>query len=278
MKIAVLSDIHGNLPALQVVLAYIDQWRPDHVIINGDVINRGPCPRACWELVAERLDRDAWQMTLGNHEEYTAAWAKPRPELSGVQAALYQTSRWTFEQLSAETIRTFKQLPQVIELNPCGRGRVVAAHASVDSTTKGVGPWSTDDDIRERMGDPPNVFLTAHTHRFIQRIVDDTLVVNSGSVGCPLDGDIRTGYAQLTWHKGEWNAELVRLDYDRDQAERNFEAVNYEVVCGPSAPLMVREWREARSHIPQWTKIYRDRVVAGEIDAWESVRAYFASL
>ena len=54
MKLAVLSDIHGNWPGLMVVADHIERWQPDLVIVNGDVINRGPNSAACWDFVQQK--------------------------------------------------------------------------------------------------------------------------------------------------------------------------------------------------------------------------------
>ena len=54
MKIAVLADIHGNMPALERVAAHIESWEADQVIVAGDVVNRGPLPRTCLQFVEER--------------------------------------------------------------------------------------------------------------------------------------------------------------------------------------------------------------------------------
>ena len=77
MKLAVLSDIHGNWPALEAAAADIDAWQPDLVVVNGDVVNDGPRSLECWNYVAGRRNRDGWVVLRGNHEEYVAEWLDP---------------------------------------------------------------------------------------------------------------------------------------------------------------------------------------------------------
>ncbi len=67
MKVAVLSDVHGNLPALRTVIADIDAWSPDLVVVGGDIINRGPLSGECLDLLVERQAADGWHLLRGNH-------------------------------------------------------------------------------------------------------------------------------------------------------------------------------------------------------------------
>ena len=79
MKLAVLADIHANLAALQRVVEDIDAWRPDVVVVGGDVVNRGPQPAECLAFVLERQRTHGWRTVLGNHEEYVIQQAGPNP-------------------------------------------------------------------------------------------------------------------------------------------------------------------------------------------------------
>lgn len=275
LKVAVLSDIHGNLPALRAVLADVDAWQPDRVIVNGDVINRGPRPADCWAIVHERMINAGWDITLGNHEEYTLEWDKPRPDLSAVDRDMFRTSHWTYEQLDADAIKQLRRLPLSVTITAPDGTHLRAQHASLRGTSDGVGPWTTDDELRAKIEPAPDVFVTSHTHRLFQRRLDATLVVNSGSVGCPLDGDVRATYARLVWD-GAWTADLLRVPYDRAATQRDFDAVAWLEIAGASAHLLYREWLDARSYFPTWVRLYNDRVKVGLLTPREAIAAYFA--
>ena len=77
MKIAVLADIHANYIALQTVAYHVDAWRPDYVIVAGDVVNRGPRPQECLEFILEKQLAKDWRLIRGNHEDYVIEQAKP---------------------------------------------------------------------------------------------------------------------------------------------------------------------------------------------------------
>lgn len=275
MKLAVLSDIHGNLPALQTVLDDMDAWGPDQVVVNGDVVNRGPKSAECWQIIADRMQSQGWLMTRGNHEEYTVGWAEPRPGLSDAELDMFQSSRWTYQQLPSTAIDTLKALPDSHQMTLHG-STIRFNHASPRGTQDGIGPWNSDAEIREKMAPAPDIFFTAHTHRTFVRQVDQTQVVNSGSVGVPLDGDPRASYIRMSWQDG-WHIEPVRLAYDREQTQRDFDATAYCDVCGSTGVLLYLEWRDARSYVPMWGRTYGERIQLGQMMPKQAVAEYLAS-
>ena len=104
------------------------------------------------------------------------------------------------------------------------------------------------------------------------RTIDETLVVNVGSVGLPFDGDPRVSYARLTWQHDHWDAEIVRLDYDRAQADRDFDETGFSDQIGPLARLIRVELAQARSQLGEWSRDYEAAVVAGQMSMAESVK------
>ena len=278
MKIAILSDIHGNVPALEAVMVHIERWQPDQVIVNGDIVNRGPLSADAWQLISKKRDQEGWLVTRGNHEDYVVAWREPTDHFDDIQKLLYQTSIWTYEQLSADAIIELATLPMEISLFAPDGSELRATHASMGDNKNGMVPWNSADEIRAKIGTPPAVFVTSHTHRFFERRVDETLIVNSGSVGVPLDGSHLTGYAQVRWEKGHWSAELIRLQYDRTRTKADFTKTNFQQVGGPTAKLMYLEWLQARSHIALWSQEYHPLIVTKAVTPWDAVKAYFASL
>lgn len=280
MKIAILSDIHGNYPALCAVLNHLEHWRPDFVLVLGDIVNRGPRSRECWQLIREQRDREGWRVLLGNHEEYVLEQASPSAPLEGPKAEIMRVSRWTMEQLGAEAVQALRVLPFSLELALNGHVRwpVRAAHGSMLGTREGIYPFSTAAEMRAKAGTPlPAVFCVGHTHQPLVREVGEMLVVNAGAVGLPFDGDPRASYAQLTWYHDRWHGAIVRLEYDRAQAERDFYETGFLEGAGPLARLILRELQLARGQIYSWAQQYERAVLAGELSLAQSVERFLAA-
>lgn len=277
MKLAVLADIHGNYVALQAVAAHIEAWRPDLVIVGGDVVNRGPRPLACLDFVLEKQQTAGWRLVRGNHEDYVIVHNKPGAPRSGPLFDIHKTAYWTYGQLGGD-VSALETMPfQQSDFTPDG-GEVRVVHASMRGTRDGIFPKTTDDDLRRKIAPPPRLICVGHTHWPLIRTIDETLVVNVGSAGLPFDGDPRVSYAQLTWQQGQWQAEIIRLDYDRTQAERDFFDTGFMADSGPLAPLILNELRTARPRLYRWTVEYEAMILAEDITAETAVERFLGDL
>lgn len=270
MKIAVLTDIHANQPAMEAVSQHLEVWRPDRIAVGGDIVNRGPHPVECLTFVQDKIQQENWQVVQGNHEEYVISQAAPDAPRSGPAFDLLRHSYWTYQRLNGQ-LADLERMPfQVSIAGPDGR-EVRIVHASMRGNRDGIYPETTDQELRQKIAPAPAVLVVGHTHHPLIRQVDQTLVVNAGSVGAPFDGDRRASYAQLTWHGGRWQAEIVRLEYDLRQAEQAFFDSGYIIEAGPVARLMMAEFRKARPHIFTWYRRYEEDILGGRITVGEAV-------
>jgi len=271
MKIAVLADIHANYPALQTVSEHIEKWQPDVVIVNGDTVNRGPRPRECLQFVQNKEANQGWVILRGNHEDYVISQAEvTAPEGDPVYES-YRMAMWTYLQLNGNVADLTRMPGQHEVITPDG-SILRAVHASMRGNRDGIYTFTTDEELAQQIAPAPAVFVTSHTHRPLQRQLNGTLVVNTGAVGLPFDGDWRAAYAQLTWHKGAWQSELIRLQYDRAQADRDIETSGYLEGGGPLIKLVRHELATARSQIHRWAEKYPDIVLSGQMTMDETVR------
>jgi predicted phosphodiesterase len=283
MKIAVIADIHANLVALQTVLEDVEHWRPDQVVVAGDIVNRGPRPAECWKIVQEKVRKAGWLLVRGNHEDYVLSHDEPGAPRSGPWFEVNRASYWTYSQLNGE-VTELRAMPSHQSLVDPDGNELLFYHGSFLGIRDGIYPETDDSALRKKIGldqrapkSPPlALFCVGHTHRALTRRLDDVLVVNAGSAGLPFDRDARCAYARLTWSRQHWNAEIVRLKYDRAQAERDFELGGYLEGGGPLARLVLHELQCACSHLYTWALHYQERALQGEISVAESVQRHLA--
>jgi predicted phosphodiesterase len=273
LKLAILADIHANFPALEAVLEDIQSWGPDRVIAAGDIINRGPRPMDCLELIDDKVQSDGWTILRGNHEEYVLYHEQPDASKNGPEFEVHLASFWTYKKLTA-AMPMLHNLPLTYSLPDPNGEEVRITHASMGGIRDGIYPSMSDEKLRCKIGDPPVLFCVGHTHIPLVRRLEGTLVVNVGSAGLPFDSDTRPSYAQLTWRCGIWEAEIVRIQYDFQQAEDDFFTSGYLEEAGPLAFLVLLELRQARSYLYQWAHYYQQQVLAGDISMEQSVKDY----
>ena len=161
---------------------------------------------------------------------------------------------------------------------PDGR-EVRVVHGSMISNRDGIYPETENKSLYHKAGfedeqQHPAVFCVGHTHRPLIRRLDDAVVVNVGSAGLPFDGDIRPSYAQITYHRGQWRANIVRVDYDHSKAVKDFQTTGYLTSAGPLSQLVMIELRDARSLLYYWAEKYQQRVLAGDITMHDSVQDF----
>ncbi|MBK8430784.1 MAG: metallophosphoesterase [Chloroflexi bacterium] len=277
MKIAVLSDIHGNLPALEAVTADIAAWQPDVVVVNGDVINRGPSNLACLQWVLRHQREAGWVLLRGNHEDYVLTSADPTIPRTGPKFELRQFSEWTYQQVGTELMQELAAMPDRFGWRAPDGSTFLAMHGTVQGNRVGIYPQTTDEEIRPLIAPAPSLFVTAHTHRALIRQVGHTTVVNIGSAGLPFDENQQVGYGRFTWTASAgWQAEVRRLDYDRQRAELDMVTTGFLDEAGPFAPLVLVELRLALGLIGRWAKQYEADFLQGEFGLAESVGWYLA--
>jgi putative phosphoesterase len=270
MRIAVLADIHANLPALEAVIADLEIIQPDQVIVAGDFQNRGPDPRA----VYERLRKLEWPLLRGNHEDYVIQQSGSIGVAHVVDLYAWQPARWTAEKVP-ETIPFLRALPISIQLTGPDGSFVCIAHGSPRSNAEGFFPSTGEAKAYAMLGEPmPKMLCCGHTHIPLQRQVGPTQVFNVGSVGFPFDGDLRAAYGVLDWTEGEWSTELRRVPYPVETVVESLRSPEFDQGFGPLVKIIQRELQTARPHLTLFTLTFLPRVRSGEFGIHEAVNIY----
>jgi len=273
MKIAVISDIHGNFPALETVSDHIEMWKPDIVLVAGDIVNRGPRSIDCLLFLEKKQRENGWKIIRGNHEDYVISREDPKDPRTGPSYELYKPTHYIFQQLNND-VTGLKSLPEIIEIFSPQDEEIRMVHASMKNNRDGIYPETKKEKLESQISPAPSVFITGHTHRPFTRNVFDTLVVNAGSVGLPFDNDSRTGYAQIVRNSHGWKAEIIRLNYDIAQAEKDFFDSGYIDGAGPLANIVLLELRLALSQLYHWSVRYSKSIIDGSISVAESAEEY----
>lgn len=275
MRIAVLSDVHGNVPALDAVLDDIQAWQPDRVIVNGDLVSRGPYSLQCLRLVQARVPGSV--LLKGNHESFVLSCVDQPCDPAAPTFDLDRFAQWTAHQLGS-AVEELRSWGDSIDLDDPAGGSVHVTHGSRQGNRAGIYPQIDADLLAARIGEPRELFVGSHTHMPLVRRFNGTLVANTGSVGQPLDGDARAAYGRFAFCDGRWRAEIARVVYDKSQAERDFVQSGFLEHGGPLVRLIYLELQQSRMLVGTWMRRYLHAVKAGEISVAAAVDAYLDSL
>lgn len=277
MKLAVISDIHGNVPALEAVLNDIQQWHPDKLVVNGDVINRGPCSLA----VLEMLDTFAKDIVYvkGNHEDFVR-FSKDNPlQPHEYNYHLRCFAEWTAEQVGESWLSKIDHWQDNYDFfthHP--EHSIHITHGSRMGNRDGIHGRLSEDELKRKKVHHTDVFISSHTHLPMTKYLDETLVMNTGSVGQPLDGDERSAYARLYLDDTRLVGEIARVKYDKAKAEKDFYDSGFMEHGGPVCELIFLEHKLNKRCVGPFMRLYLDAINAREISVENAVKEYLQQL
>jgi len=247
--VAILADVHGNLAALEAVLADVDARGIGEIVVAGDLVGFGASPNA----VVDRLVAVGATLLRGNHEaDYVGGYAdaaiRAAWRADNTRAAL----AWYLDRLGDGRIALLTGLPDRHWLDPA----TLVTHGSARLLRDAIRADTPAADLAAMFaGVPARLTFSGHTHRPVVRPAPYGRAVNVGSVGDPLDGDPRAAYAVATKAPGaadgDWAVAIARVPYDVEAA-----IAAYDDGMGAADPtflaLMTRQLRTGRRYVVPW--------------------------
>ena len=240
MRIAVVSDIHGNLAAFEAVLEDLRQTAPDLILHGGDLAHGGASPAE----IVDRVRDCGWQGVMGNADEMLpepetlGEFASQSPQLETLWAAIEEMALATREALGQERIAWLAALPRVQIQAPLG-----LVHASPETTWRSPAHDANDGELEavySPLGQPVAVY--GHIHRpFIRSIDGKMIVANTGGVSLSYDGDRRAAYLLLD----DRRPSIRRVEYDIAREIKALHACRY-----PHAAWIARTLESASPQMP----------------------------
>lgn len=237
MRIALMADLHANLPALEAVLEHSRQQGAEAIWNLGDMVGYGPFP----DEVVKQCRSTYALSTLGAYDRQVVRF-KRRKEKRGKRkgAEEYQVLEWTFDHLSGKSQKFLRFLSAEIRMQVRGK-RVLLTHGIPGSEEGCLGVDTPEKDLSKlARGAKADLILCGCSHVPFLRQVDGVWFVNPGSAGLPIDGDPRASYAILEVAPEEIQVFHHRVEYDVDRLVAELERSKLP-------KTLARMFREGRS-------------------------------
>jgi predicted phosphodiesterase len=215
-RVAVISDIHGNLPALTAVRAAFKKERPDHVVIAGDHVLNGPDPSGVVDALRD-MEASGATIVQGNTDiavadfDYGAAF----PWLTdGVPDTIRDAAEWANDELGDERVAWLRRLPSERRLM-LDDTMLLGCHASPGSQTQGFDVQLDPNVTLERISrTDARLICCGHTHLPEIRDLGWKMIINAGSAGYVFDGDPTASWALVEVDGTDVHAEIRRAEFD----------------------------------------------------------------
>jgi putative phosphoesterase len=239
MRIAIISDVHGNLTALDAVLADLRQQKPDLVLHGGDLPYGGSHPAEVIDCILQ----EGWKGVLGNTDEML--WdtsARPAleasaPKLKPLFKALFEVCGPATRKMIGESrLQSLRRLPAELRYD-----NLVLMHAGPGNLWRAPMDTADDAELQNTYAQlNAGIVVYCHIHRPFIRKVGSMMVCNTGSVGSPYDGDPRSSYLLIT----DDRPTIRRVAYDVEKEVGKLLASDY--------PLKewIAEMRRKASYVP----------------------------
>jgi len=245
VKVALVADIHGNLDALNAVLADADRSGLTIFLNAGDAVGFGIYPSQVLRVVRSARFLSA----VGNVDLETLEALRNSKNTGALESEI--------KELSPTDIVYLKSLPNELRLEIAGK-RILITHGTPDSVDEHIYPDSPEERLKEIAAKTnTDVIITGHSHTPMNRVVDGVTFINPGSVGRPVNGDPKAEYAVLSFNP--LTVEFRRVSYDveavADQMRRKGLPESHVQVLLRGVPLkIIRKQEEALEKMQLWKR------------------------
>jgi putative phosphoesterase len=250
-RVAALYDVHGNLPALEAVLADIEGINFDLLVVGGDVAS-GPMPTEALDRLEAMGDRVRWVRGNADREVISAYDRGSATEDARSSDPALRASGWAASRIGDHYRNLMATFEEQVMVEIEGLGAVLFCHATPNSDEEILTTATPEARLREILaGLGQDVVVCGHVHTQYDRRLDDRRVINAGSVGLPYQGEPVGAFWALL---GPEAVELRRSEYDIRGAVNNFRALGYpgvedfeEALLEPPDPAWVADFFERQA-------------------------------
>lgn len=210
MRVAIIADIHGILPALDAMLNELSKERIEHIIVAGDMVS-GP---NSVEVINRLRKHNGW-MIRGNQENYILRLDSGNAPGWQYTCKQWNSVRWTYENTDRETMDFLQSLPEQRVVQFPEKDAIRVVHGSPSNVSELIYPGkdiSKLDRALEQITEPVVIFGHSHEAWMMER--NGKLAINPGSLSMSFFGEQHGTYAILNWNNGHWDAEIRKLFYD----------------------------------------------------------------
>jgi predicted phosphodiesterase len=270
MRIAVLADIHGNLPAFEAALEHVRSAGVDQIIIAGDIVVGSPDSAACLQLAREL----GCPIIRGNHERYVFDFGGERADPLW-STAQFAPLHWAVQQLGEPARRELTTLPASLRLPDAPE--LLFVHASLRSDNDSLRAHTPEALLAAYFpGVEAGLIVRAHNHVGATRIWGERLIVTSGSIGLALDGSPTAQYLLLERRRSGWRITHQSVPYDLDRLAERFHSTGYLEATGPIGRLYMREVLTASFQIVPFLRFHQRLLEQGPMAMGEALERFLA--
>lgn len=280
MRLAILADIHGNIPALEAFLKEVKKEHVDSFVVAGDMVV-GPNSVE----VLDRLRTIGARMIRGNNENYLLRFVSGDAPAWWHTAHQWSFMRWNYHRMNEDSLNFIKSLDEQLILHFEGTDPIRVMHGSPRSDAEPIDPENTATLDTALAMTQETVLIFAHTHKAWQVRLGERLALNPGSICSSFTGEPGGSYAILTWKNSRWEAELRSVHYDIALIQKAFKDTGLLKEVGAFATRWMHDIERGTNDIQHFVDYaYQQAAEAGYPDSpfvpddiWDKANEIFES-